>query len=47
VLGWLVVALLVFYVVTQPESAAEGARAIGAGVRRVAEGIGSFLGNLA
>lgn len=44
--GWLALALLLFYVVTQPESAAEGVRAMGGGLRRIGDGFGAFLADL-
>jgi hypothetical protein len=47
VLSWGLLAFLVFYVVTQPDQAAEVMRSIGSGLRTVAVGLGNFVSGLA
>jgi hypothetical protein len=46
VLGWGALAFLVFYIVTQPAAAAGVFKAIGSGLASIANGFGSFVGNL-
>jgi hypothetical protein len=46
VLTWGLVAFLVFYVVTQPDQAADTLQAIGGGLRSVAEGFSNFVSGL-
>lgn len=42
-LGWICVAFLVFYVVTQPGDAANLLRSLGDGLRDIATGFGTFV----
>jgi hypothetical protein len=43
VLGWLAVAFLVFYIVTQPDDASAFARSLGDILRDVGTGIAQFV----
>jgi hypothetical protein len=45
-LGWVVVAFLAFYVVTQPADAANLLRSLGDGLRDIATGFGTFVSNV-
>jgi hypothetical protein len=45
--GWIVLALIVFYVGTNPGPAADLARGIGAGVAEVFRNVGTFFSDLA
>jgi len=44
--GWIVLALVVFYVGTNPGPAAQIARGIGAGIGHAFDNVGVFLRNL-
>jgi hypothetical protein len=46
-IGWIVVALLIFYIGTNPGPAAETFRSLGDGIGEVFDNIGIFLRNLA
>lgn len=46
VLGWGSVALLIWFVVTQPANAAKVVRGIGSGLAYIATQFGSFITNL-
>jgi hypothetical protein len=46
VVTWVLVAFLVFYIVTQPSQAANIFRQLGSGVAGVATGFGDFISNL-
>jgi hypothetical protein len=43
---WTAIALLIFYVVTQPANAAGIVRSIGNGLQSAAVGFGQFINNL-
>jgi hypothetical protein len=44
---WLLVAFLVFYIVTKPGEAANVLRSIGNGLKAIAIGMGNFVSGLA
>jgi hypothetical protein len=46
VVTWVLVAFLIFYVVSQPAQAAQMARRLGSGVMSIANGFGSFISGL-
>jgi hypothetical protein len=43
IVGFLVLALIIFFIITQPESAADAARSIGATLRNAADSITQFF----
>jgi hypothetical protein len=45
-MGWAMLGLLVFYVVTRPGDAAGAVRTIGGGIVSIANGVSAFLANL-
>jgi len=47
VLTWSGIALLVWFIVSQPQSAASVVRSMGTGLQDIAEGFGTFVSNLA
>lgn len=47
VLTWGGVALLIWFIVSQPQSAASVVRSMGTGLQDIAEGFGAFVSNLA
>lgn len=47
VLGWALLAFLVFFIVTRPNDAAGVMRSLGSGLRDVATGFGDFVSGLA
>ena len=46
VVGFLVLALVIFFIITQPESAADSVRSIGATLRNAADSITTFFTEL-
>ncbi|HEV2086797.1 MAG TPA: hypothetical protein VGR21_00665 [Cryptosporangiaceae bacterium] len=46
VLKWAGLALLLFYIVTQPQNAAGMVRSIGGGLQGIAVGLGEFITHL-
>lgn len=46
ILGWGLLAFLIFYIVTQPSSSADIARALGSGAQSIASGLGDFVTGL-
>ncbi len=47
VIGWIVLALVIFYIGTNPGPAADIARGIGSGIAEIFRNIGVFFSNLA
>jgi hypothetical protein len=45
--GWIALALLIFYVGTQPGEAADVARGLGDGIKNVFTNVGTFFSELA
>ncbi|HWM57237.1 MAG TPA: hypothetical protein VNO83_05335 [Pseudonocardia sp.] len=46
IVGFLVLALIIFFIITQPESAADAVRSIGATLRDAADSITTFFTEL-
>jgi len=47
IVGWIVLALVIFYIGTNPGPAADIARGIGTGIGHAFDNVGVFLRNLA
>ena len=47
VIGWLVIAFLIFYVIQAPEASADLVRSAGQALGNAAESVATFIGSLA